>query len=99
MNLLGLKTCFLLGHSFSSFLPSFLTVNFVRVLNSLVRVFVAYILTSIAGLVILFSYDRNFGGFLDDILLNYSIHKYEESLQKGLFTETDLAFTVSLNSK
>lgn len=55
MNLLGLKTCFLLGHSFSSFLPSFLNVNFVCGLNSLVRVFVAYVLTSMAGLVILFS--------------------------------------------
>lgn len=82
------------------FFPSFLPrCKFcMYILNSLLRVFVVYILTSIAELaILLFSWDRNLGNFLDDILLNYSVRGYhEESLQKGLFTETDLA---SLSSK
>lgn len=51
VNLL-LKTCFSQGQSFPSLLPSFLHVNFVCILNSLVGVFVAYIVNSIAGLII-----------------------------------------------
>ena len=44
------------GPSFSFFFPSFLHVNFVCILNSLVRVFVAYILTSTTEVARLFAW-------------------------------------------
>lgn len=91
----------LLTKTILSFFPSFLDINFVCMFNSLVGVFVVYILTSMAKLPILFfTLGWKLFNFLDNRLLNYSIHgSQEESLQKGLFTETNLAFVVSMSSK